>query len=215
MMYAMMSALTRQGLLGRTGFRAVAAVMACGVLALGACDPRGGSIESMVKRAQEHRAAGSIRASIIELKNALQKDPQNANIRMLLGEAFIDIGDSNSADIELRRAQELGAPAARTAQLLAETKLLQGRFDQVLRDIPVNDAAPAEARATVLALRARAHLGLGQRVQAEQAFKAALELDPKSIDALVPLSRLAYATNNLTAGADYMARAAAAAPKRH
>jgi putative PEP-CTERM system TPR-repeat lipoprotein len=213
MMHAMMSALTRPGILGRAGFRTMAAAMACGLLALGACDPRGGSIDSMVKRAQEHRAVGSIRASIIELKNALQKDTQNANVRMLLGEAFIDIGDSNSADIELRRAQELGAPAARTAQLLAEAKLLQGRFDQVLRDNPVNEADPAEAKSAVLALRGRAHLGLGQRVQAEQAFKAALDLDPKSTEALVPLSRLAYATNNATAGADYMARAVAAAPK--
>jgi putative PEP-CTERM system TPR-repeat lipoprotein len=213
MMHAMMSALTRQGILGRAGFRTMAAAMACGLLALGACDPRGGSIDSMVKRAQDHRAAGSIRASIIELKNALQKDTQNANVRMLLGEAFVDIGDSNSADIELRRAQELGAPPARTAQLLAEAKLLQGRFDQVLRDNPVNEADPAEAKSAVLALRGRAHLGLGQRVQAEQAFKAALDLDPKSTEALVPLSRLAYATNNATAGTDYMARAVAAAPK--
>ena len=177
MMHAVMSAPKRQVSAVRSGSRMLAVAMACGLLVLGACDPRGGSIDSMVKRAQEHRAAGSIRASVIELKNALQKDTQNANIRMLLGEAFIDLGDSNSADIELRRAKELGAPAARTALLLGETKLLQGRFDLALRETPVNDADPADVKAAVLALRGRAHLGLGQRVQAEQAFKAALEAD--------------------------------------
>ena len=213
MMHAVMSAPKRQVSAVRSGSRMLAVAMACGLLVLGACDPRGGSIDSMVKRAQEHRAAGSIRASVIELKNALQKDTQNANIRMLLGEAFIDLGDSNSADIELRRAKELGAPAARTALLLGETKLLQGRFDQALRETPVNDADPADVKAAVLALRGRAHLGLGQRVQAEQAFKAALEADPKSIDSLLGLARLAYGTNNPTAGADYLARATAAAPK--
>jgi putative PEP-CTERM system TPR-repeat lipoprotein len=211
MMHAVKAALKRQVSVARP--RVFATALACSVLALGACDPRGGSVDSMVKRAQEHRAAGSIRASIIELKNALQKDGQNGNVRMLLGEAFIDVGDGNSAEIELRRARELGAPAARTALLQGEVKILQGRFDQVLRENTVNDADPAEARAAVLALRARAHLGLGQRVQTEQALKAALELDPKSVDALVTLARVAQATNNPGAAADYLARAAAVAPK--
>jgi putative PEP-CTERM system TPR-repeat lipoprotein len=212
MMHAVISTLKRQVSVVRAAPRTLAAAMACGLLVLGACDPRGGSVEDMVKRAQDHRAAGNIRASVIELKNALQKDGQNANVRMLLGQAFIDLGDSNSADIELRRAQELGAPAARTALLIGETRLMQGRFDQVLRDNPVDEAAPAEAKAAVLALRGRAHLGLGQRVQAEQALKAALELDAKSVDALIALSRLAQATNNPGAARDYLATAAAAAP---
>jgi putative PEP-CTERM system TPR-repeat lipoprotein len=213
MMHAVLPALERHRSVLRASRRTLAAAVACAVLMLGACDPRGSSVEDMVKRAQDHRAAGNIRASVIELKNALQKDGQNATARMLLGQAFIDLGDMSSAEIELRRAKELGAPAARTALLLGETRLLQGRFDQVLREFPVNDADPAEARAAVLALRGRAHLGLGQRVQGEQALKAALDLDPKSTEALLTLARLAFATNNPAAGRDFLARAAAAGPE--
>jgi putative PEP-CTERM system TPR-repeat lipoprotein len=191
--------------------RVLAAALACGVLAVGACDPTGNaSVEELLKRAQSRRAAGELNATVIELKNVLQKDARNATARLLLGEAFIDLGDSQSAEIELNRAIELGAPTSRAAFLLAEVAILQGRFDQVLRDHPIDDSAPAEIRSAVLALRGRAHAALGQRIFAEEAFKAALAIDGRSIDALLGLARLSPATSE--AARDYVARAAEIAP---
>src|SRR5689334_1366871 len=129
------------------------------LVAVAGCDPRGSAnFETLYKRAQDQRAQGNIRASIIELKNALQKEPQNASGRLLLGQGFIDLGDSASAEIELRRARELGADAVRATVLLGEAKLLQGRPDQVLREFPVDEAAPPEAKAALLELRGRAHM---------------------------------------------------------
>jgi tetratricopeptide (TPR) repeat protein len=183
------------------------------LVALTACDPRGGNFEALYKRAQDQRAQGNIRASTIELKNALQKEPQNAAGRLLLGQNFIDLGDVASAEIELKRAQELGADANRTRLLLGEVKVLQGRFDQILREFPVDDNAPAPARAALLELRARAHEALGQRVQAEEAHKAADDLDQKHVESLVGLARIAYARGNQVAAEDYVARAVAIAPE--
>lgn len=205
MVLALIAAL-RRGAGGRA-----AAAMTCAMLALGACDPTGSAtVEELLKRAQNHRAAGELNATVIELKNALQKDGQNAEARLMLGQAFIDLGDSQSAEIELQRAAQLGASSTQTMLLLGETKMQQGRFDQVLRDHALDDAAPTEVRAAVLALRGRAHAGLGQRLFAEEAFKAALALDEKSIDSLLGLARLSPSTGSVAR--EYVARAAAIAP---
>src|SRR5690606_21632960 len=112
------------------------------------------------------------------------------------------------AVIELQRAQELGADPHRTRMLLAETKMMRSQFDAVLRELPVNDNDPAEAKAEVYGMRGRAHLGLGQAVQAEQAFKAALDLDGKSVEALVGLARLSFAKDKAEEGKEFVARAA-------
>lgn len=196
----------------RRGWLAASAL--AGLLMLGACDPRGSaSVEQLLKQAEEHRTAGNLRASVIELKNALQKDPQNGRARMMLGQAFIDLGDSASAEIELRRANELGIEPQKTMLLLAEARLMQGRFDQMLRDFPVGDELAPETKASLLALRARAHVGLGQRVHAEEALKSAIAADSKSIEAWVGLTRLALSTGNADKAAEHLAKAAELAPE--
>jgi tetratricopeptide (TPR) repeat protein len=207
MMSAALAALARRGRAS-----ALATALACGALALGACDlTDSASVEELLKRAETHRAAGEMNATVIELKNALQKDGQNAVARLMLGEAFIDLGDSQAAEIELQRAAQLGAPAARTALLLGETKMLQARFDLVLREHPDNEALPPEERAKLLALRGRAHTALGQRVFADEAFKAALGIDPKSVESLLGLARLSPSTGPVARG--YAERAAAIDPQ--
>jgi len=211
MTHRLVVALQRLAMVARTGRYALP--LAILLAALAACDPRGSaSVEQLLKRSQEQRAAGNIRASIIELKNALQKDPKNATARLLLGQTFIDLGDAASAEIELKRAQELGADAGKAAISLGEVKVLQGRFDQVLRELPVPDSASPEVKAAILELRARAHLALGQRVQAEEAFKTAIETDAKAVEPLVGAARLAMAKGGTEAANDYIARAAAIAP---
>jgi putative PEP-CTERM system TPR-repeat lipoprotein len=213
MKYRLTKARLRLNRLGSVRRTAFTAMLFAALFALGACDPRGSaSVEQLIQRAQDQRSAGSIRAGVIELKNALQKQPQNATARLLLGQSFIDLGDVASAEIELKRAQELGADANRVSLLLAEARMLQNRFDQVLRDFPVAEAAPADAKAAMLELRGRAHLGLGQRVLAEEAFKSALSHNDKSVEALIGLARVAAASGNAAAARDYVARADAITP---
>jgi tetratricopeptide (TPR) repeat protein len=214
MKYWLNAALQRLNRLAPTKRVAIPAVLLMSFLPLVACDPRGSaSVEQLMKRAQEQRSAGSIRASVIELKNALQKEPQNASARLLLGQSFVDLGDVASAEIELKRARELGADSDRVSLLLGEARALQNRFDQVLREFPVVETAAPETKAAMIELRGRAHLALGQRVQAEEAFKAALASNEKFPDALVGLARVAATSGNIAAADDYAARAAAIAPE--
>ena len=63
-------------------------------------------------RAQRYVADGDMRSAIIELKTALQKDPNLAAARLALGEADLKVGDFPSALKELERAVDLGAKPA-------------------------------------------------------------------------------------------------------
>ncbi len=59
------------------------------LVALSACeDP---SAEEFIRRAEAYRQEGNVAASIIELKNALQKEPRNARARFLLGRSYLAV----------------------------------------------------------------------------------------------------------------------------
>lgn len=76
-------------------------------LTLGACN-NARDTDSLMAQARQYRVKGETKAAIIELKNALQKTPDDARARLLLGEVYIDAGDVASAEKEVRKAQALG-----------------------------------------------------------------------------------------------------------
>ena len=73
--------------------------------------------------------ADTVRAAVIELKNALQRDPDNAEARLLLGEVYVLVGDGAAAEKELGVAERLGIEKAKFVVALGRALLLQGRFE--------------------------------------------------------------------------------------
>ena len=65
----------------------------------------------LIRSARDYQARGDTQAAIIQLKNAVQKQPDNAEARLLLGQASLIVGDPTSAEKELRRASRNGAAA--------------------------------------------------------------------------------------------------------
>ena len=94
-----------------TSRHVLAVLLASTILA--ACDEvsETGNVDELMQRASERRAAGKIRASIIDLKTILQKSPKNADARLLLGQVYLDIGDGEAAEKEAGQALALGANA--------------------------------------------------------------------------------------------------------
>ena len=64
--------------------------------------------QALVAEAQQYQQKGDLKAAIIQLKNVLQKNPDDAEARYLLGTIYYETGDPKSAEKELRRALSLG-----------------------------------------------------------------------------------------------------------
>ena len=73
------------------------------------------SNEDQLDRGEKAFADGDFRAAIIDAKDVLLDEPDNVRGRLLLGRASVKVGDGPSAEKELRRAMQLGTPAADVA----------------------------------------------------------------------------------------------------
>ncbi len=198
----------------RRKFIRVIALFGAVTLALSACDEISSvSEEEHIERAQKHRQAGDLRSSSIELKNALQLNPKSARARLLLGQLYVDIGDGASAEKELVRARDLGMDEGAIARPLGHAWILQRKYQKVLDTLQPRDDGSAVGRASILTLRGDAHAGLSQFEQAKSDYESALEEDPKSVDALVGMSRLMMAQNQIGDADKYLKLAEAESPE--
>lgn len=136
------------------------------------------------EKAVEHAQRGNLRAAVIELKNALQRDRSNAEARLLLGEVYLQLGDGASAEKELRTAGRQGVPPERTVVQLGKALLLQARFDSVLSDFDVTSYGPAIVFEFDL-LRADALAGLGRLAEARALLEETMREGDD--DARIPL----------------------------
>ncbi|MDP6565444.1 MAG: PEP-CTERM system TPR-repeat protein PrsT [Alphaproteobacteria bacterium] len=165
-----------------------------------------------LQRALEHRAAGDPRAAVIELKNAVQQDPNNAEARLLLGVLHLELGDPAAAEKELLRAQRLGVGRQRIIEPLNQARLRLGKFREVLTQALVAKDDPPTRAVAIQVLRGRAHGGLEEWDAARKAFEAALTLDPDHLAALVLLGRVALARKDIDKANEILARARDLAP---
>ena len=170
------------------GRRFVAVFLAL-LLTLGACDDP--TAEEFIRRSEDHRRNGDISASIIELKNALQKEPKNARARLLLGRAYLSVRDLASAEKELLRAREFGVALDSLAEPLTEIWLARQQYDKVLSQLDAKDMAAPKAKLAVLVAQGTARQAFGDLDRAKQDFAAALAQDSDSVMALVGLARIA------------------------
>lgn len=163
-------------------------------LTIVACGETDISDAEHLQRAKQYQADGDLRASLIELKSALQKNTANSEARLLLGELYVLAGEGAAAEKELSRARELGVSGLFVQKLLGESLLLQHRFNDVLSML---EGLGRASQPELLVLRGQAQLGLGQRQEAEISFRQALALKADTVSALLWLSRVLLAANDI------------------
>jgi putative PEP-CTERM system TPR-repeat lipoprotein len=144
-----------------------------------------------LQRARDHVTKGEVRAAVIEAKNALQVNADNAEARRLLGEQYVVMGDGSAAEKELRRAQELGAQDAHSRYLLGKALQLQGKSNELLAELKIEKSTQDAASAPLLALRGEALLATQQVEQAEAQIQQASALAPQSPEVLLAIAKLA------------------------
>lgn len=167
--------------------------------------------QALVAEAKQLQQKGDTKAAIIQLKNALQKNPDNAEARYLLGTIYNQTGDSKSAEKELRKALELGISPAKVLPGLGNSLLAQGQFQQVLDE--TKQISAEKPSAEILSLRGNAYLALGKGQEAKASFEQALQNIPDFPAALIGLAGHALTEKNIDAATRFSEQAVAKNPQ--
>jgi len=114
------------------------------------------SPEAHLAAAHKLEQAGDHKGAVIELKNALQAAPTNADARFLLGRVHYTNNDFLNAEKELRKAQSAGYNHPDLAYTLGRTLLMLRQPQKIMDEIHVIPGAPAADNAAILAIRAHA-----------------------------------------------------------
>jgi putative PEP-CTERM system TPR-repeat lipoprotein len=180
------------------------------VAGLSACGRSTQSTEQLLAEAKQYQQKGDLKSAMIQLKNAVEKSPDNGEARFELGNVELGMGDFPSAEKEFRKARASGVAADRVLPQLAKAMSQQGKFKEILEEITPEMAAKS---APLQTLRGDALLTTGKLDEAKQAFQQALALDANSGDALLGLARHAVANHDRDAAARYINEAVAKDPK--
>ncbi len=155
---------------------ALALTIAWASLALPGCDNTSKlTVQEHIQRAKDFEDQGKLRGSVVELKNAIQKSPDNAQARLLLGQLYLKLGQGAEAEKELRQAGKHGVSRETLMPLLGEALLMMGEYKQVLDEIQPSEKTSQLNTARIHQLRADALFN-------QRNFKDACALYRKSMD---------------------------------
>lgn len=166
----------------------LAALALASALVLGACG--NDSAPSLIASGKEFLAKKEPRNAVIQFKSALQKDPQSAEGRFLLGQALLESSDPTSAAVELSKALDQRYDDNKVMPLLARALLLSGgakKLSTLYGDLVLTDKV---ANASLKVSVANAWGVLGDRAKSQAALDAALAAVPDAPAALVFKARL-------------------------
>ena len=153
--------------------------------------------ESLLASAKEHLGKNDRNAAIIQLRGALQKNPDMAEARFLLGQSLLETGDLLGAEKELRKAGELGYPADKIVPALARALVSRGENKKTLEEFASAAMTSPEAKADLQTSLGRARMATGNSQDASSAFAAALATQPGYPPALVGEARLKAGAGDL------------------
>ena len=157
------------------------------VLILCACG--GGKPDAMLASARDYLAKNDSKAAVIQLKNALQIDPDLAEARYLLGQALFREGDFLGSETELRKALALKHSQDLVVPVLAQALLAQGQYKKLTNEYAKSELSQATAKADLQTSLAAAYAAQGNAELAKAALSAALATDPSYIPALIIQAR--------------------------
>ena len=167
--------------------------------------------ETLITEAKQYQQKGDNKAAIIQLKNALQKNPDDVEARFLLGTIYNEIADSQSAEKELRKALSLGMSSTKVSPNLGKTLLMQGKFQMVLDEIK---QTPGEKEsAEISTLRGNSYLALDKGKEAKESFEQALRNKPDFPDALIGLAKHSITEKNIDAATRFSDQAVTKNPQ--
>jgi len=164
---------------------------------LAACNQQ--SAEEYLARGDQFARSGDWGSAIIEFKNSIKQEPENALARAKLGQAYVEIANADAAIKELNRAQEYGYRKELLLVPLAKAYLQKGDFARILEDIRMEEKYSPELNADALAFRGVAWLVKGDREAAIEALNKARQLNQDRTEVRLAWATLEKTNNNIEA----------------
>ena len=146
--------------------------------------------EELLASAKAYLVANDTKAAVIQLKSALQKQPDLAEARYLLGRTLLDGGDGVAAEIELRKALDLKHPEAAALPPLVRALVLQGKGKRAVHYYATVELAEPAAAAELKVGLATAYAQQGAAAKSNAALDEALAATPEFGPALLMQARL-------------------------
>lgn len=165
-----------------------------------------------IKEAQQALDHNEYRTAVIHLKNALQKNPKDAEARLMLGEVYLKTFSPQAAEKELRAAIKYGAPRDKVLPLLARTYLLQRQAPRVIKEIQIEPDMTEHVKAQIATLQGDAYLELGETAKAKSAYQQALHFEQGFADAETGLAQVALSAKDYTGAQTHLDKVIASNP---
>ena len=167
-------------------------------VALSGCDSTANLTEQEhIQRAKDFEDKDNLKGSIVELKNAIQKNPDSPQARLLLGQVYLKAGMGDEAEKELTRAAKLGVNSELIKPQLGEALLLMGEYKRVLDEIQPGEQTSQANRARIFQVRADALLRQGNLKESCDLFQQSHALDKAYPPAYWGLAQCAVAERDM------------------
>ncbi|HEY0043337.1 MAG TPA: tetratricopeptide repeat protein [Allosphingosinicella sp.] len=180
------------------------------LLGTAACSSGTGSPDGAYERGMAALAEGQPRVARIEFMNAIKANPNDAKLRIVQAQTYLQLNDGVAAEAEIGRARALGTPVAETAHLLAHALILQEKPDAAIAE--ANKAGPKYA-AYAARMRGRAYIALNDQPKAAEAFNQALAASPRDSQLWTDILRFRRASGELGGAIEAADRAVSLDPK--
>lgn len=161
--------------------------------------------------AVDYFRAESYTQAIIQLRNALQQDPNNLPARIMLGETLLRENQPEAAIKELEKAQSMGGDENLILVPLANAYLEIGKFEHVITGFNPDGHLP-EVQGELLMMQGESYAQLGNRKFAEEAFLGASTAMPADPRPLLGLARMKLSRGKHKDGYKLLEQAVGIAP---
>lgn len=171
--------------------------------------------EALLASAKDYLAKNDSKAAIIQIKNALQANPNQPEARYLLGKALLESGDPAAAEVELRKALDQKYSVEQVTPLLARALLAQGQAKKITEELAKTNLSAAENQADLQTSIAIADMIQGKVDEAQSALATALAAQPDYAPALIVQARLKAFSKDLDGALQTLDTVLAKSPSNH
>lgn len=167
-------------------------------LALTGCSKQ--TPEELIFQAETKLESKQVAGAIIDLKNVIQQEPQNAKARLLLGTIYVETGSAALAEKEFNNIVNNDELSEQVLPLLVKAYALQGKNEELVdfvNSLKLREFSDG-AQSSLLLYKALAYMNLNMNANAMKAIREATEISSDSLYSQLGTAYKEFSANNVS-----------------